>query len=250
MRLIGIDTATTTAGAALIEDDRLVAEVCTEATAGHAERLLPAIEGVLAEAGRHRSEIDTIAVSVGPGSYTGLRIGVTTAKVLAYAWRCRLVAVGTLDALAWQGRDFDGLIGALIPYRSGRVVAALYAGPAGREEATGRPRLISGPDHGPLAAWVQQVAARNRRTLFLGEPVGRAWGEIRAALGELAVRPDGAGDGGSGPNKALLRPASVAFLGRQLALAGDFADPFELVPLYLRRPEAELRWPNEPRSPS
>lgn len=248
MRLLGIDTATTTTGAALIEDDRLIAETCAEATAGHAERLMPAIEGVLADAGWRRSDIDAIAVSAGPGSYTGLRTGVTTAKMLAYAWRRRLVAVGTLDALAWQGRHFDGLISPLIPYRGGRVVAALYEGEKGG--GPGRPRLVAGPDHAPLVAWVQQVVACNRRTLFLGELVGRAWDEIRAALGERAFRPDGPGDAGSGPKAALLRPASVAFLGRQLASAGDFADPFDLVPLYLRRPEAELKWPSEPQSPS
>lgn len=224
--LLALSTPGRVGGVALLEGDTLVAEVVVGLASAHARALLPAVDQVLNLAGAAGSDLAGIAVTVGPGSYTGLRIGVTTAKALAYVWGVPLVGVDTLAALAWQVSPYPGRICALLDARHGEVCARLFAGDGSTplaEAMTGpRERLIHllGEGAGPV--------------LFAGEGLDPHWEALRQALGERAARPHPALDG--------LRPATVGSLGRRQLEAGETATPLELVPRYGRRTEAERKW--------
>ncbi|MEO1077246.1 MAG: tRNA (adenosine(37)-N6)-threonylcarbamoyltransferase complex dimerization subunit type 1 TsaB, partial [Bacteroidota bacterium] len=100
MLTLGIETATDVCSVALLEDDAVLAEASLRLPRQHAARLMPLVRDVLAHTGRATTDLDLVSVSEGPGSYTGLRIGVSTAKGLCLATGAALVGVGSLDALA------------------------------------------------------------------------------------------------------------------------------------------------------
>jgi tRNA threonylcarbamoyladenosine biosynthesis protein TsaB len=128
MIVLGLDTATRTASVGLVSDERELAE----RSAGGARRLaasvLPMVEGILGEAGLAVGDVDLIAVSAGPGSFTGLRVGMSIAKGVALATGCEVVAVPTLQALAMVAGRRPGPICPVLDARRGEVYAALFGG--------------------------------------------------------------------------------------------------------------------------
>ncbi|NNF58174.1 MAG: tRNA (adenosine(37)-N6)-threonylcarbamoyltransferase complex dimerization subunit type 1 TsaB [Rhodothermaceae bacterium] len=128
MLLLGIETATDVCSVALLDGEALLAETSLFVPRSHAARLAPLIQEMLAHTGRTAADLDAIAVSAGPGSFTGLRIGASTAKGLAVAADAVLVAVPTLDALAqaaWPAPDPTPVL-VTLPSRRGEVYGALY----------------------------------------------------------------------------------------------------------------------------
>ncbi|MBI2359554.1 MAG: tRNA (adenosine(37)-N6)-threonylcarbamoyltransferase complex dimerization subunit type 1 TsaB [Deltaproteobacteria bacterium] len=146
MRVLGIDTATATASVALVERGGLVGEAVypngTEADRGkirrekpnHAEIVLPLIEQLLHSTGLCLADISALAVSIGPGSFTGLRIGLSTVKGLAYGWAIPVVGVPTLEAVAARAAKWEGLICPILDARKKEVYAALFRRMSGRLE--------------------------------------------------------------------------------------------------------------------
>ena len=138
MRILGIDTATAAASVALIEDGKLVAEEIqskigqssdgemAQRRGNHAEIVLPLIQSLLAKARTTAANLSGIAVSIGPGSFTGLRIGLATAKGIAYECVLPLVGVSTLQANAARVTGFDGIICSLLDARKSEVYFALF----------------------------------------------------------------------------------------------------------------------------
>ena len=103
MNILGIETSTRAAGVAVVSDGKILAEVIQESKSPHSETLQVQIEEVLKNSGV-AEKIDAVAVSIGPGSFTGLRIGLAAAKVLAYAWQIKIIGVPTLQAMAFKRR--------------------------------------------------------------------------------------------------------------------------------------------------
>ncbi|NLJ80868.1 MAG: tRNA (adenosine(37)-N6)-threonylcarbamoyltransferase complex dimerization subunit type 1 TsaB, partial [Firmicutes bacterium] len=110
MIVLGIDTSTLTGGVALLRSGHLLGESVLNIRTTHSERLLPALEKLLADAEVETGDLDGVAVVTGPGSFTGLRIGVATAKGLAYALGCSVAGVTTLEAYGWQFKFFPGIV--------------------------------------------------------------------------------------------------------------------------------------------
>ncbi|MDI3279958.1 MAG: tRNA (adenosine(37)-N6)-threonylcarbamoyltransferase complex dimerization subunit type 1 TsaB, partial [Bacillota bacterium] len=195
----------------------------------HSERLMPALVRLLAEAGVEPKELDLIAVSIGPGSFTGLRIGVATAKGLAYALRKPLVAVGSLDALAYGASLGCGYICPLIDARRGRVYTALY-----RSKGWGtEPTRLTGYEVAEVAHLPAFLAGCTQPVAFTGD------GALanRSALLELF------GEGAQIIPSALGSPRAswVAALGEQRWERGERQDPFSLLPLYVKPPATSAR---------
>lgn len=128
MKILVIDTSCKTSMAALTENGNVISSIALNDNKTHSVKMLPSIEYILDASGVDPKELEAIAVTNGPGSYTGLRIGVTTAKTFAYTLQIPLVGINTLDALAasCEPQSDDTLVCPLIDARNARVYAAIY----------------------------------------------------------------------------------------------------------------------------
>ncbi len=230
MTVLGIETATMVCGAALVSDGRVVAERWVEERSVHAERLFGLIDDVLMEGGSTLRDLDAIAVSIGPGSFTGLRIGLSAAKGLHMALGIPVVAVPTLAALARRSvSHFEG--------RQGHILAALDAR---RDEVYSQIFSVSGSQ----MREVGEVQARIVRDLAAALPEGELLltGDARQKVasvlmgdspGASAARVHG-GVVVADASLARCSAAEVALLGEQLVRGRQYADPATLEPQYVK----------------
>jgi tRNA threonylcarbamoyladenosine biosynthesis protein TsaB len=229
MLVLGIETSTTQGGVAIINGDRLLCECVLNVEITHSERLLPAIDRALADARISLESLGGIAAAIGPGSFTGLRIGLSTVKGLAYATGVPVVGVPTLEALAWNLPAARWQVCAVLDARKQEVYAALF-----RHEPEGLVRVMEDTALTPEAL----CGLIRKPTLFVGDGLAAYGALFRARLGERLLIPPLSHRG--------ARPAGVAELGRVRLLRGERDAPASLVPRYLRPSEAELRR-REPR---
>ena len=217
MRLLALETSTLAGGVALLEDDRVVGEYLLDVRLTHSERLMPAIDRVLTDAGWTVGALDGLAVAVGPGSFTGLRIGLSTAKGIAWARGIPLAAVPTLDAMA-ATLPFCALpVCPVLDARQGEVYCSLY-----RWDGAGMTR-----------EWEYEAIAPESLAARLGEPtvfLGDAAASVRSRHARLAP-----------PHRRLPSAAAVGVLGVARFRAGDLVSASELSPFYLRPSQAELK---------
>lgn len=218
MLILALDAATATCGVALAEGERVLVEYAERVGRNHAARLLPLAEAALAAAGCGRSELAAVAVTVGPGSYTGVRIGLATAKALAYGLRLPAVGVSTLEALAFGAGPRPGLVCPVLDARRGRVYAALYRWQGERLVEVEPPRLAES------GSWFASLAGRAVHLTGDGLAVH---GDAAAALGATGAVSF------AHSLEAALRPGAVAILGARRLQAGGGVGPDELLPLYL-----------------
>jgi len=222
--LLAVETATRVMSVALLDGERVVAEIAGDDERVHSERLLPAIDRLLELAGVSLAEVGAFAVSIGPGSFTGLRIGLATLKAFALDEARPVAPVSTLAALCAAAAGARGPVVALLDARRGEVYAAAVAR-AGDVEPTLLPDSVFTPEE--LA-----VALPPETTLVVGEdaePAAARLALLRPGLLRLA-----AGEGAA-------RAARVGRLGRAVLAAGLAVPAAELVPRYVRRAEAEAR---------
>lgn len=206
-----------------MRDGAIVYEASAINRMTHSVNLLPMIDAACQSAGLTIAEMERIAVVSGPGSFTGVRIGVSTVKGLAHAHNTPCVAVDALEAMAAGAGEFSGVICPIQDARAGQVYGAAFtAGDA-------RPERLMEDIPLKLEEYVEAIQSFGDRFLFLGDgmPVHRA--KLEKLLGDAAVFAK--------PALAFLRPASVAYLA---ALAEDTVDYLALEPLYLRAPNAAL----------
>lgn len=126
MTILAIDTSNYTLGIALLREDTVIAEYITYLKKNHSVRAMPAVHSLLNECDMTPQDLSKIVVAKGPGSYTGVRIGVTLAKTLAWSLHIPISPVSSLEALAANGRHFDGLISPIFDARRGQVYTGLY----------------------------------------------------------------------------------------------------------------------------
>ncbi len=226
MRVLGIDTSTSCGSIGLIEDERILCEYSLEKKASHSERVLKTIDRVLEDSGVSIGDIDGFAISLGPGSFTGLRIGVSAVKGLAFATGKPVAGVSTLDALAQNVRYSPYLICPALDARKGEVYSALYR----HSEKGGLTKLAPEMAIKP----VDLLERIEEKTLFLGNGVYPYGDLIRRKLGgmaHIAAFPFN-----------FIHGAIVAQLGRQNLGKGEYLDLEGFTPRYLRKSEAELKW--------
>ena len=227
MSILAIDTASSVSSVAVASEGKLQAEVTVEAGRTHSETLLSHIEGALSFAGVERSALTGVAVSIGPGSFTGLRIGLATAKAIAYGLGIPLVGVSTLAALALAVPVPDVHTLVLMDAQKGNAYAGLYEWRDGSLHEV-RPVRVA-----PLAEAIAEAAKLGKPVLLTGELAVKK----RARLGNL-------------PDNVTLAPAHlltvrashVAWLGIARLAAGECDDLMTLEPFYIRRSEAEVLW--------
>jgi tRNA threonylcarbamoyladenosine biosynthesis protein TsaB len=221
--ILGIDTATWTAAVGVVRDGVVLAEGVHRESRSHTASLPGLVERVLDEAGVRVEDVEGVAVSIGPGSFTGLRVGLALAKGIAFAGGLPVVGVPTLEGLAWVADAAPGdTICAALDARKQEVYAALFAA------ATAGPRRLT-PD---LALRPQALAARLPAPCVLVGDAGEVYGEILGAHATLRPMASHHPRGGV-----------IARLGGERLAAGERPNPGALEPVYVRLPDAELPRP-------
>lgn len=223
MRILALETTDLRGTVAALDGPTLVREIELDPQLRSARSLAPALKTLLAEVGWQARQIELVAVAVGPGSFTGLRVGVTTAKILAYTAKAPAVGVDTLAAIAARAPADVALISTALDAQRGDVTAQLFA----RQPATGRMQP-TGP---------QTLVDTGR---WLAELPDGCW--IAGPILEK-LRP------GVPPRLNVVEPglwrptaSAVGLLGLEAHAAGRSGDPAALLPHYSRRAAAEEKW--------
>ena len=221
--ILGIESATGRVGCAIGAHDGVRASVQTTRDRHHAELLAPQIQTACTHAGIDLRDLGAVAVDVGPGLYTGLRVGVTTAITMAHALRVPMVAVSSLDLVAYPLRHTGRTLAVAIDARRGEVFHARYGcRPAGVQR-------LNGLDVVPPEHVVSQILAGSDETLVAGDGAERYASMFEGLPGvELA-----------GPGFAHPSAESLVLLAHTLAARNEFVRPEEIKPLYMRHPDAK-----------
>ena len=224
MLILGIETATEQVGVAIGGHEGVIASFEVVRGRRHAEILTPAIEFVCRQADVELSEIGCLAVDVGPGLFTGMRVGIASAKALALALRVPMIGISSLDLLAFACRHTDRVVVPVVDARKNEVFWAMY------RQVPGGVQQVSPPTVGPIEELVADLLARSQDTLCVGDGAGRH----RAAI------VDGYRCEIAGPIHPS--PAALVQLAHARALREDWLRPDEIEPLYLRAPDAQINW--------
>lgn len=211
-------------GVAFLDGEILRAETRLNVKVAHSERLLGEVHLCLERCAVRLDDVDVLALAIGPGSFTGLRVGLSTVKGLAFATGKPVVAVSTLEALAWNAAFSAYPVCPLLDARKREVYGAVYRWAGSGFENTVPEGAYS------IGKLLQKLS---EPTLFLGEGALAYRSEIESAMGTSALFGT--------PGMTAPSPAQVAWLGARSAHEGAFVDPVSLTPRYCRRSEAELK---------
>lgn len=225
--LLAIDTATLVSGVALIGPEKVAAELSVNIKKTHSELLMPHIEQLLEMAQVPKAAVSAIAVSIGPGSFTGLRIGLAAAKALSYAWKIPLVGVPTLAAQAYCCPAPGILLCPWLDAQKGNVYQALFRWNGQQLEEVQGPMVV----HHQQA--LEQLLNQPQPIILLGEGAQLFADEIQQAGQPLFL---------AAPHIIISRAACIGLLGQEMLGQGICHDAMTLEPLYIRRSEAEVLW--------
>jgi tRNA threonylcarbamoyladenosine biosynthesis protein TsaB len=228
MRILAVDTSSMSGSFALLDGENIIAEWTLRSAQTHNRRLLKAIDTLVREAGWDLESIDAFAVAGGPGSFTGLRIGMTTLKALAWTLGKLYAAVPSLDALAFPLSFAAFPVCSVIDARKKEVYCALY-----QTDGDGNPRIVM-----PYSVLSPMALAGKIRqtTIFVGDGWLLYRDRMKKKLGSLALEAPA--------TSHMVRAGSVGELARRRFLRGDSDDPKTSLPLYIRPSEAEIRFPH------
>jgi len=217
MLILALDTATEKGSLALVAGDRVLMEYFLESHNAYLTCLMPWVAAILKNTGKEAADLDAVAVSTGPGNFTGLRIGLATAKTLAWSLGCPLVPVPTLEVLAAQCPFHPHPVGVVMDAKRGEVFWGLFRCPEDWPQAL----------EGPLRLRVGELPARLPRPLLLTGPGLEVHHEaLTSQLSpEIALAP---------PDRRWPRASTLARLARRRLAQGLTANPAQLVPTYLR----------------
>ncbi len=222
MIYLGIDTSNYPLTIALMKDQTILIEEVTNLKINHSLTAMPAIEEMMKKAKVAPAELTHIAVAEGPGSYTGIRIGLTIAKTLAWSLKIPLHLVSSLKVLAANGQYFDGLVCPVMDARRGTAFTALYDG------KTLEPVIAD--QHSDFRDFLNTAKELGRPILFTGTDITIHEELIREVMGELAHF--------SGPQNRLPRASNLILLAQQM----EATDIHHAVPEYQRITEAEANY--------
>ncbi|MCR4399516.1 MAG: tRNA (adenosine(37)-N6)-threonylcarbamoyltransferase complex dimerization subunit type 1 TsaB [Syntrophomonadaceae bacterium] len=234
MLVLAIESATPVAGVALVTESKLMAEHYVDYGKTHSQTLMVMVDQLLKGAGLQLGDLDALVVSAGPGSFTGLRIGMALGKGLALGAGLPLLGVSTLDGLALQAGPCDGPIWPMLDAGRGEVYTCGYRLEEGRPERVGEYRACR-----PERLVSEWAAEGESRVVVLGDGALRYRQLLEASPGLHLVWP---------PLPALLpRASSLGTLAVDRLRRGERGDAVSLVPVYARLSEAERRLQEEGR---
>ncbi len=217
MKLLAVETSTLMGSVAVVDGDRLLCEVTLQVSETHSSQIMPVVEYVLGTAGLEVAQLDGFAVALGPGSFTGLRIGMATVKGLAVASSKPIVGVSTLEAMAWEFPHCPVLICPLIDARMKEVYGAFFRSKDGEPARQSEDTVL------PVSELLRDV---REPTLLFGSGAQRYRAKIQELLGPLARF--------AGPEIEGARASRVGFLAHRRFVRGEVDNLDSLEPLYIR----------------
>ncbi|HEU5139503.1 MAG TPA: tRNA (adenosine(37)-N6)-threonylcarbamoyltransferase complex dimerization subunit type 1 TsaB [Bacillales bacterium] len=224
MKILAIDTSNQVMGVAVSDGQFILGEMITNMKKNHSVRVMPAIQSLLREVRLKPEDLDCVAVAHGPGSYTGVRIGVTIAKTLAWSLGIPVVGISSLEVLAQNGRRFDGLVSPIFDARRGQVYTGLYGSEYDSFHNIKKDKIIL------LANWLDELKTEES-ILFIGQDLEKHGQFIMEKLGSQATLAE---TGEQNP-----RPGALALLAAQRSPAHSV---HSFTPEYLQMAEAESKW--------
>lgn len=225
MRILSIDTSASVATAAITDGEKLVCEFIINTKLTHSQTLMPIIDSVLKKSEIGLEGIDLIAVANGPGSFTGLRIGVSSAKGLAHAKNIPMVGISTLTSMAYNLPYCEYLISPIMDARREQVYNALYKWENGKLKEIEKPRALG------IDELLEELKNTGENVVFLGDGVPVHLEIIKKTLGDKAF---------FSPSSAnAQRASSLAPIAEKLFDEGKAIDCYGLEPIYLRKSQAE-----------
>ena len=224
MKILGIDSSGLVAGVAIEEDGKLISEYMIRNKLTHSQTLLPMIDEMMATSKTPKEEIEAIAISEGPGSFTGLRIGAATAKGLAYGLGIPVIPVSSLLGLAFNLRPAGGVVCSIMDARRSEVYYGVY------EYPEMIPQKLCDEGAAPIADLLERLLELNKRVIFVGDGVPVFCDTIREKMGAMAQ---------FAPEELRYQKASsIALIAEVLANEGT-CEPDKFAPKYLRVSQAE-----------
>ncbi len=225
MNILSIDSSGLVASAALMSDHMLVAEYTIHNKKTHSQTLLPMISDMMKMADIEPGKLDAIAVSAGPGSFTGLRIGAATAKGLAWTLKIPIIPVSSLMGLAMNVPWAKGVVCPVMDARRNQAYYGIY------RMIGGIPQIVAEPDVDSVDRVIERVNELGEAVSFLGDGVPVFEEEIRKKLRVEWMIPE---------KRLIYQNASaVAELGTRLYEAGSYVAAQDFAPVYLRKSQAE-----------
>ena len=218
MKILVIDTSGPVCGTAVMDETKVYSEFTAQNKNTHSASLMPMIEAALNAAGTEMKDLDAVTAVTGPGSFTGVRIGVATAKGLAHGAGLPCIPVDALEALAASAGDFDGIVCPIQDARAGQVYGAAFR----KEER------LTGDAPMKLEEYLNTVSSLGERFLFIGDGVPVHREAITAAMGEKAEFAPA--------YRGYLRPSAAGWIALK---KGTETDYLGLQATYLRPPNAQ-----------
>lgn len=223
---LGIETSSLVSSVALVDEKKLIGEITIQAGLTHSEQLVPHIEQLLALSQVNKQDVQGIVVSSGPGSFTGLRIGMGTAKAMAYALRIPLYGVMTMDGLARNIPYTTHRICTVIDAQKKHVYAALYTYEQGELITLEEPFVVE------ASLLVERLKAMGKATVFVGDGIKRIAPLIEEEENLMVADPI----------YQIPKASSLILGAKSLIEQGKSENPMDMVPYYIRRSEAEVLW--------
>lgn len=224
MTVLAMDTSAKAASVCLAEEDKIIGEFYINTGLTHSQTLAPMTEQLCKNAGVPLDKIDAVAVNAGPGSFTGVRIGVAAAKGLAFAHKLPCVAVSTLESMAYNMLGCHGIVCALMDARCGQVYNALFRVTGNSVERLCDDRAIA------LSALQTELQGCTERIVLVGDGAAIGFKSLSELPCNVLLAP---------MNKVNQTAASVALAAFERLQAGDTCTPAALMPVYLRLPQAQ-----------
>ena len=216
---LAIDTSTDNASLAIVQENDVLAELSWHCRQNHSVELMPHLNQLLQHSGLDLKCLSGVIVALGPGSFNGLRVGVSTAKALAFSLKVPLVGISTLEAAAYQYADCGLPVCPIFNAGRGEIATAIYHKKGNRWHQVVDQQLTT------TDSLCSQITAK---TIFCGEPTAAVIVQLKEQLGPKAIIPP--------PSSRLRRAAFLAELGINRLESGDCDPPATLQPIYLRRP--------------
>lgn len=231
MNILSFDTSTKAASVALLKGDELVGEVFINDKRTHSQKLMPMVESLFNLADITADDLDLLAVCVGPGSFTGLRIAMATVKAMAHAKDLKIVAVDSLESLSFNVSDSEKKIIPILDAQGKKLYTASYRSFESSVERIDDIEVIE------IDELVARIKAAGEEVIVLGEGVDKAKESLSDSLIEIPS-----------PDRNVSKASSVACIAKEKYEKGlDIHSCYDIVPMYIRKSQAEMQYEEKQR---